>query len=150
MPRRKTGSPTRQPRQKQLHGSCRTSCDRMKCLADTASERRKTEIGGHAYARISRSATPSNWLSPFVRCCRTTVGASESSPHSFIICSTLTSSAFLRPQYSRRFQVSQQMHLFYCKSKNSVQKIKIFIIFFVVCCTSVALLVVKWKSVWRI
>ena len=44
----------------------------------------------------------------------------------------------------------QQMRLFYCKSKNSVQKIKIFIIFFVVCCTSVALLVVKWKSVWRI
>ena len=28
------------------------------------------------------------------------------------------------------------MRLFYCESKNSVQKIKIFIIFFVVCCTS--------------
>ena len=28
------------------------------------------------------------------------------------------------------------MRLFYCESKNSVQKIKIFKIFFVVCCTS--------------
>ena len=43
-------------------------------------------------------------------------------------------------------QLTESLRLFYCKSKNSVQKIKIFIIFFVVCCTSVALLVVKWKT----